>query len=309
MQLPAELQQAIDEIALHSPALRKARERLSQVYREGGVSPFGDEAARLAYLGARMPATYAAVRRVLSELPSVQSLLDLGAGPGTASWAAVDLFPEIQQIVLVEKSGEAVGLGKRLAEACPHPALRNGQWLVQDLMSPVRPADVAVFSYVLNEIREFWSVVEPVWEKVNFLVVVEPGTPKGFQNILKVRERLLQKGAHLLAPCPHAFACPIQGADWCHFAARVERTRLHRLLKEGALGFEDEKFSYLIAAKERPASFEARVVRHPLKQSGFVRLPVCAKSGRLEEWTATKKDRAFYKVARDLEWGERIVKE
>ena len=47
-----------------------------------------------AYMAARMPACYAAVYKVLEEvsmrLPtfSPESMLDFGAGPGTAIWAA-----------------------------------------------------------------------------------------------------------------------------------------------------------------------------------------------------------------------------
>jgi ribosomal protein RSM22 (predicted rRNA methylase) len=304
MQLPEELQSAIDHIAQHSPALRQARIALSQDYREGRSSPFSDEAKRLAYLGARMPATYAAVHKVLQNIPSCDHLLDLGAGPGTASWAAIDLFPSLQKITLIEKSPEAIALGQTLAKFSTHPALQAGRWIQQPLSEPIPTADVAVLSYVLNEMPDPTALIERCWQAVPLLVIVEPGTPKGFQIIRKVRQQLIGLGAHIIAPCPHALACPIEGSDWCHFAARVERTRLHRLLKEGSLGYEDEKFSYVIASKTPAAPFSGRIVRHPLKQSGHVRLALCTSDGKLEEKVVTKRDKESYRKARDAEWGD-----
>lgn len=304
MQLPEELQSAIDHIAQHSSALGKARAALTQDYKEGRSSPFEDEAKRLAYLGARMPATYAAVHRVLQNAPSSDHVLDLGAGPGTASWAAADLFPSLKRLTLVEKSPEAIALGQMLARFSTHPALQNAQWIHQSLSGPIPNADAAILSYVLNEIPDPAPLIARCWEVVSCLVIVEPGTPKGFHLIRKVRQQLIDLGARLIAPCPHELACPIQGSDWCHFSARVERTRLHRLLKEGSLGYEDEKFSYLIASKSPGAHFAGRIVRHPLKQSGHVRFTVCTDQGILEDKIVTRKDKEAYRKARDAEWGD-----
>lgn len=306
MQLPEELQSAIDQILENAPqaALRKARESLSQDYREGRTSPFADEAKRLAYLGARMPATYAAVRKVLENVALSGSLLDIGAGPGTASWAAVDLFPALEKITLIEKSPEAIALGKTLAAS--HPVLQKGSWIHQSVTEPIPTADAAILSYVLSELNEPMIAVEKCWEAAPLLILIEPGTPKVFQLMRKIRERLIGLKAHIVAPCPHALGCPIQGGDWCHFAARVERTRLHRLLKEGSLGYEDEKFCYLIASKTPAVPFSSRIIRRPLKQSGHVRLTVCADSGKIEEKTISRKKKELYRQARDSDWGSKM---
>lgn len=307
MQLPEELQAAIDQIAQHSPLLQKGRVALTQDYKEGRSSPFGDEAKRLAYLGARMPATYAAVHKALEQVPfPVESLLDLGAGPGTASWAATQTLPQLKQITLIELHPEAIALGQNLASFSSHPALKEATWLHQPLSGPLPTADAAILSYVLNEIDHPAGLVERCWERVSLLVIVEPGTPKGFGLIRKVREQLIGLGAHLISPCPHALACPMQGGDWCHFSARVERTRLHRYLKGGSLGYEDEKFSYVIAAKAPGAAFAGRIVRPPLKQSGHVRLTLCAQSGQIEEKVITRRDKEAYRKARDAEWGDSV---
>jgi ribosomal protein RSM22 (predicted rRNA methylase) len=77
-------------------------------------------------------------------------------------------------------------------------------------------------------------------------------------------------------------------------------------LKEGSLGYEDEKFCYLIASKTPGALFSNRIIRHPLKQSGHVRLTLCTDQGKIEEKTISRKDKSLYRQARDSEWGDCI---
>lgn len=299
MQLPENIQLAINRYFENvSPlSLRKAREALSRNYKEGGVSPFSDEARRLVYLGARMPATFAAVVKVLQNITLKGHLLDLGAGPGTATMAAMALFPDLEKITLVEQNREAIALGQSLFP------LDHAAWLNQSLSQPLPKADAAILSYVIGELSSPEKVVENCWNAVDLLIIIEPGTPKAFQLMKKVRELLLKKEGQIVAPCPHALACP---NDWCHFSARVERSRIHRLLKDGSLGHEDEKFCYLIVSKQRSTPCSNRIIRHPMKQTGHVRLSLCTKDGTLIEKTISRKDKATYRASRDAEWGDAL---
>ena len=114
------------------------------------------------------------------------------------------------------------------------------------------------------------------------LVVVEPGTPAGFARIRAVRDWLRAAGAIIAAPCPHDDACPMAGSDWCHFAVRLDCSRAHRQSKHAALGWEDEKFAYVVALRDAAllrARAEARVIRRPRKETGHVRLALCAAGG------------------------------
>lgn len=308
MQIPEELQLAIDELVQNIPpsALKKAREELSQNYKASpsSFSIFRSDVQKLAYLTTRMPATYAAIRSVLQRIVSCRSFLDLGAGPGTASWAAFELFPELEKVSLMEHSQDAISMGQKLAEG-RWPV--SATWIHQSLEAvEVFPeADVAVLSYVLNEVKNAERVVERCWNSpISTLVIIEPGTPRGFSLLKALRQKLISWGAHLVAPCPHAKECPIQGSDWCHFSSRVERTRLHRYLKEGSLGYEDEKFSYLIVSKAAQPLCNARIIRHPQKNSGHVRLSLCTNEGSLKEKVVTRSDKISYKAARDAEWGD-----
>ena len=104
MQLPAELREAIEKRvdAVGFAAVARASAQLSAGYREGTGTKLRTDAERAAYLAVRMPATYAAIKAVLAELPAgldAKSLLDLGAGPGTSLWAA----EEFETVTLVEQ--------------------------------------------------------------------------------------------------------------------------------------------------------------------------------------------------------------
>ena len=311
MQLPLGLQTAIEQIAETSKlsSLREAYDRLSDAYRRGddSAASFRDQNQTLAYLLARMPATFAAVYKAMESLKEAlpnwacRTLVDLGAGPGTASWAASEIFPELSTVTLYEKSHQVISIGQKLTPFSDSPALKNSQWVEQDLKVPfeVPKADLTVLSYVLAE-TDCLDLIKTVWDKGSTLLIVEPGTPKGFERILSIRKKLIEWGAFLAAPCPHQLQCPIAG--WCHFPARVERTRIHKVLKSGSLGYEDEKYSYIAATPFTPLAFEGRVVANPLKLSGHVKLTLCTKEGKIEQKTISRKQKDLYRKARDAEW-------
>ena len=155
------------------------------------------------------------------------------------------------------------------------------QWKNQSFYRFKEEADMVLFSYSLNEIpkNKIFSVIENAYNQTNnFIVVIEPGTPVGFQNIKKVRELVLDLGMSILAPCTHNKLCPMEKSNWCHFSVRLPRSSIHRKIKKGKLGYEDEKFSYIVASKKNCIQKGKRVIRHPKKNKGFVVLDLCSKS-------------------------------
>lgn len=318
MRLPEELSAAIEietETIAHRD-LALAVTALTSAYKQGNAGgPAVDSPAKLgAYLQVRMPATFAANRRVLREVamlvPGCQprSLLDLGAGPGTTMWAAAEVFPSIENYTLVERDRKMLEIGRRFAASSPNQAMRSAVWVQSDIGGASGPdADMVVISYALGELtpHQQKSAVETAWSRARqMLIVIGPGTPGEFQTILAARAHLLELGAHLLAPCPHESACPMaEGSDWCHFSQRLERSSDHRRLKSGALGYEDEKFSYVVATRGVAAKAPARILRHPLKHSGHVQLRLCTETG-LSQITVTKSQKESYRRARKAEWGD-----
>lgn len=288
--------------------LERFSKELTERYRSGRCDKYymKNEGHRLAYLLTRMPATYAAIARVLKEVfPSIESFLDLGAGPGTGLFAVKERYPQIKKITCFERDKSLVTLGKKLAEGI------SANWLVGDLEKAenFEPHDLVLLSYVLGELKDQEALLYKAWEAAKkFLILIEPGTPLGFSRIRRMRELLIAAGGSLVAPCPHQESCPMQEGDWCHFAARLSRTSLHRKLKGGRLGYEDEKFSYLMVSKTNyPPNALGRILRHPRKQSGFVELQLCTREG-VQRKVFSKKDSDHYRLARKLEWGDSSLK-
>lgn len=320
MHLPLSLSSAIEELAsgVKPSQLALFAERLSQKYRERSrrdEAPFIDsEGARLAYLAFRFPATYAAVSRVCEEVRlrapnlKVESLLDVGAGPGTAMWAAQEHFRYLASATLLEKDRGWRSVGEALLRAAS--SCCSAVWVEADLQKGFEagPHDLVLLSYSIGELPE--SVWTPLLEKFwaatrGALVVIEPGTPVGFERIRKIRELLLKWGGHMIAPCPHQDKCPMSDGDWCHFAQRVERTALHRRIKSAELGYEDEKFSYVAVGKQPAEPVSARILRHPIKNPGYVTFNLCTPEG-LKTKTVSRKDKEAYRLARKAEWGDQL---
>ena len=318
MTIPHGLRAGIDEIvgAVGAGELERAARALSERYRGGG--PAGTRAARTAtdvaaYLLTRAPATYAAVedvcRRTRRARPewAPASVLDLGAGPGVASWAATVTWPGVTSVTLVEAEPAMVSAGRALAAHGP-AALRDARWEALTVGATEAKADLVVASYVVGELEPaaLRGFLEHAWAlTADTLVVVEPGTTAGYRRILAVREAVLGLGGSILAPCPHERPCPLPEGDWCHFSARLPRSRAHRLAKDAERGFEDEKFAYVVLGRSPQPLPDARVIRRPDPHGGHVVLDLCTGQG-LERRTVSRRDGAGYRTARKVGWGDTL---
>ena len=236
--LPPALKAALDakfEGAARSAIAARA-EKISRTYRDGGGSgAIASETDALAYAAARMPATYAALAASLNALGEIkpeflpQSLLDVGAGPGTATWAAAEAFISLKTFILLDANDALGTLARDLAQG----SSRLDQMTYQrgdaaTLLASSAPADLAIASYVVGELgdAERSKLAALLWTRTaDTLVVVEPGTPAGYARIIALREQLIADGAHVVAPCPHDGACPLRVPDWCHFTQRLPRSR------------------------------------------------------------------------------------
>jgi ribosomal protein RSM22 (predicted rRNA methylase) len=317
--LPPELKAALDqkiEGVSRNDAARRANV-ISSTYRGGGTSaPIRTEAYALAYALARMPATYAATTACLHALQEIaphfapSSLLDVGAGPGTATWAAAETFSSLETFDLLDANMALRALAIDLAtESHRLGALRYQHGDASQLIASAEPADLVIASYVINELSDAArdALADEMWAKTKeTLLIVEPGTPAGYARIIALRTRLIAQGAHVIAPCAHDNACPLQAPDWCHFVQRLPRSRAHKHLKGADLPFEDEKFSYVVLSRTAPAIRPSRVLAQPALTKIAVTAKVCTPQG-LEIVTAPRRDKAFYARARKWDWGDAIT--
>jgi ribosomal protein RSM22 (predicted rRNA methylase) len=315
--LPSDLRQAIDRAVVGVPVrdLTAAVERLVTAYRAGGATsdPILRSAADVtAYAAYRMPATFAAVRAALAQVvpsryaPATQ--VDIGGGTGAAAWAAAYAFPTLMALTVLDQVGETLALGGRLAAWADAAVLRSATWLRWTIDAELPPADLVTISYVLGELTgpDQADLVRRAGTRArDLLLVVEPGTPAGYERVLAARDVLLELGLTVVAPCPHQARCPIiPGRDWCHFGARVSRSPLHRRLKDAERGYEDEKFSYVAAVRGAQGGAAGRVLSRPQHRKGLVSMRVCTPADGLCQRIVSRREGDLYRAARDAEWGD-----
>ena len=319
--LPAELKSALDA-RLHGLSRSDAAARsasISKTYRDGGGSgAIRSEADALAYALARMPATYAAVTASLNALAEIApdfaptSLLDVGAGPGTASWAAAEAFSSLSAFTLLDANRALRALALDLGSASARlrgMTYRQGEAGAE--LARNDSADLVVASYVIGEIgdAERKPFVDLMWAKTrDTLLVVEPGTPAGYARIIALRAQLIAAGAHVAAPCPHDGRCPLEAPDWCHFTQRLPRSQAHRQLKSAELAYEDERFAYVALTRTPTARRAARVLAQPVLSKVEVAAKLCTPEG-LAIAKVPRRAKADFARARRWRWGDAVMKE
>jgi ribosomal protein RSM22 (predicted rRNA methylase) len=313
-EMPAGLQAIIRSLAAGHAGLADRSSRISAHYRRAGSSRavVGGQADAVAYALSRMPATYAAVSRVLAEVQErapgfePRTLLDAGAGPGTAAWAAGESYDGLSK-TLLDHNRDFLELARAIGAD-----LDDAAELVPRELTGIdlgRTFDLVTCAYALTELGDAAQLdaAERLWiHTAGILAIIEPGRPRDYQRLMAVRARLIALGARVLAPCPHDAPCPLVASDWCHFSVRLSRTRDHMRMKGGTLGYEDEKFSYLVVA--RPgigARTPARVIRPPEENKFSVSLAVCAPEGA-ELRVVPSRDKVAFKAARKLAWGDSL---
>ncbi len=317
MTLPSALQGGIARLAEGASRrpLAERSGRISADYRARRTSAsVGTADDVLAYALSRLPATYAANEDALERLAvrapefAPRTLLDLGCGPGTASWAALEAFDSIEHATLVDSNAHFLGVARDLA--AEHPVLSDAAFVGGNLATP--PAerfDLVIVSYALTELSDPAAAIGRIWESCGgVLLIVEPGTPRDHQRLMAVRARLIGEGAAVAAPCPHHAPCPVVAPDWCHFSVRLTRTRDHMRMKGGTLGYEDEKFSYLAVARPGVmlASPQPRVLARPVETKFDLTLKLCEPDGTLAYCKVPKRDAAAYRALRKSEWGDAV---
>lgn len=252
-----------------------ARWKIRSAYGDIGLKYKEEET--VAYVASRMPAVYSACHRVLKEvrrrLPdfSPASVLDFGAGPGSAIWAMREVWPKsLERVNLVEPSKDmqraAQSLLRDLKGLPIIHSYDNIQALSHNLDKCEREHDLVISSYALGEIPSLSdriTIIRQLWDLTrDVLVLLEPGTPHGSKIIRQMRSYILwmakrkcrkskksnevasdeksivvdvgasRNDAFVVAPCSHDGQCPLENSGkYCHFVQRIERTSSQRLYK------------------------------------------------------------------------------
>jgi ribosomal protein RSM22 (predicted rRNA methylase) len=95
----------------------------------------------------------------------------------------------------------------------------------------------------------------------------------------------------------------MSGDDWCHFSVRLARSRAHMHAKGASVPFEDERFSYLVLARDGEASGGGRIIAPPEHAKPGVTFRLCTEQG-VERHHVARRQGAAYKRIRKLDWGD-----
>lgn len=324
MQLPNDLRSALEAQIANVPfkRLAKATRELSLRYRDlddgAEESLVRSQLDAIAYLASRLPATFGAISAVLREVQDRRpeltptKLLDVGAGPGVAGYAGVQAWHDLEEITALERDPHMIRVGKALSETSNSSAIKSAIWRETDVTAAWEcvPAELTIAAYVVGELpaHTHSDFLHRLWTcTADVCVLIEPGTPRGFETIRQAAGRLQRSGAHIIAPFPHEWNCLESPNDWCHFSQRVPRAALHRRAKEAELSYEDEKYCYVVASRIPGLPIAARVIRHPQIRSGHVRLVLCARDG-VKHVVISRSNKA-YRQAKKLTWGSAILPE
>ena len=316
MKIPELLEIAI-ETELQGIKLAELKEivqNLSNRYmneKREGQTLLSKEKEALAYSVTRMPATFCAVTTALkhtlniAQNCNIDTILDIGAGTGAVTWAVNELINP-KEITCLEREEAMRKVGQALMNKSEE--LKKVQWIDADITNSklIKGADLIVASYMINELKqeERVKVIRKLLElDSKIILIIEPGTPEGFKNIKEIQKIALANGAHILAPCTAQEICQLPENDWCHTTVRVERNKIHKLLKSGDAPYEDEKFSYIAISKENIGTAESRILTHPIIETGKITLKLCS-NGNIEERIITKKEKDKFKQAKKKKCGD-----
>jgi ribosomal protein RSM22 (predicted rRNA methylase) len=199
----------------------------------------------LATLKHRMFPNYAIARRVLEECQSLvgptmapKRVLDFGIGCGSASMAALDIFRDsVEWVHGIDPAQPMRECSQRLlegmAEKDDHPGMPRitfSTGLSTDSSANTSGQgsfDLALFAYSATDLPDVTSTLAAaalLFQKLKpngIFVMIEPGTPDGFNSIRSVRNMLLdccppndaefewEERCHIIAPCTHNGPCPM----------------------------------------------------------------------------------------------------
>jgi SAM-dependent methyltransferase len=317
--------------ALHalSVAFTSARERLPAGYLQRPE-------LRAAYLLYYVPVGVATLHGVIeragigARIGTVQRLrvLDLGAGPLTASLALAALLPPGAELEVVAIDGSSA-------------ALRDGVALLADLRPTARATtitgnlrdartlrsvagrfDLIVCLSVLNEWHQGGRkalgpgpfVAHLMRERLvedGIALLVEPGTRAGSHGLIEVREHVLAGAAgHAWSPCMGQMPCPLADAsmrDWCHGEMPWRRPRVVAEL-DHAIDHRRAtlKASHLVLGLQPPPQRDGwRVIGGPMQQGATWRRYLCGPGGRVTARVPTAR-LAEHAELRDAWRGERV---
>jgi ribosomal protein RSM22 (predicted rRNA methylase) len=310
-----EMNSLASDVVRLSRLLTSEREDLPAAY-------LADERLRNAYRAYFLPSNLSKIHKPLQELSlhprglfskAKLRILDIGAGPGTASLGALTFFSqqERKQPMLEFTAVDQVAGNLKIAEALfstygtthqLEASLKTVRSEIEGLGNLVHGHfDVIILSNVMNElyakeesrIDKRVSILNAILKKCladdGSCIIIEPALRETSRGMLEVRNGMLEQGFYVYSPCLFSGKCPALAnpKDWCHEDIPWAPPALVKEIdKLTGLRKDSLKFSYLVLRKDGLTlkgvfvedSF--RVVSEPLVSKGKREFYVCGAAGR-----------------------------
>ncbi len=264
------------------------------------------------------------------QLPEIHSVLDIGSGPGPASFAA-NVFGA-RKAFLVDKSEKALALARKIAvegRNANFEIITQRAELEEFCVPPGENFDLIVASHSLNELWQeapnwlerrcdFVLRLLPALRTGGILLLVEPSAHYTSIPLLVLRDALLsstqtQRNAlSCVGPCLHSKSCPmlaLEGrpcfSEWLWKApplitelanaAGLDRTSLKAawvaFKKLPKRSADTENAGAMPRPPAAPGSIRGRIVSEPLRnKAGRIRYIVCTDTGPLRTISAAQDD-------------------
>jgi Mitochondrial small ribosomal subunit Rsm22 len=257
------------------------------------TTPWDEEFCQIAYRHYFLPLNFLRNSRVVQKgfdvgfFADLNSFTDWGCGPGTASFAFSaheGLRPQIKKQILIDQSELALSHFDDLHSQLINVEKAAGTSLRKALtFTTPKENSCLVFSYSLTEVSQF----PEGWEQFEALMILEPSTSEDGRHLLELRQKLIDKGYSIWAPCTHQLKCPLlveSKTDWCHDRIQVDAPDWFLEL-EDYLPMRNRTVttSYLLARRKTATSYPntvGRLIGDSREEKGKTRQMFCRREKR-----------------------------
>jgi ribosomal protein RSM22 (predicted rRNA methylase) len=254
------------------------------------------------------PQTFVRISMILQEVlfrgwksPQNLSILDLGCGPGAASFSAAFQFRETPAtITAIDQSDGALAMMAKLSEDCAvlwpfikTTSVRDDFWTWSSRAQ--KKWDLILLSFSLNE--SSFSITQATDLFANMLtdggiaIIMEPALKDASETLEKWRDYLVRNSnLHLWGPCLHHQLCPLlqEGEFWCHEVRSWQPPESLRFLNRHLYRqIHQLKFSFLVFGKsepEKPYSFSFRLISPVIKRKKSFLFTGCTMDGEKKDF-------------------------
>ncbi len=274
---------------------------------------------RAGYLLYFLPINFAKTFWVLTQIPPSFwkrknfRILDLGAGPGSASLAFLTCLetksPATKvEVHLVDQNKKILQDARSLMENLRKELPGLGEVKIFTQESDLKRFrfsgnyDLIFLSHVLNEFSGMGAIERAAWlypeisqhlHPSGICAITEPALKSPTRELMALRDHLVEsKELTVIAPCLHENICPMLAAtrnDWCHFYLDWEEPEYLKKL-DRMIGNENRflKVAYLILAPKksypdllkRPKEI-FRVISNRMATRGKTEVVLCGPPGRI----------------------------